>query len=64
MSPKQKRLTKHDRYVLELRNKIKHKYDFIETKIIIIKEWIMGYENVQKMFIDVSLIHTNYGKLF
>ena len=33
MSPKQKRLTKHDRYVLELRNKIKHKYDFISTNV-------------------------------
>ena len=29
MPPKQKRLTKHDRYVFELRNKVKHKYDFI-----------------------------------
>jgi hypothetical protein len=30
---KQKRLTKHDRYVLELRDKVKHKYDFISTNV-------------------------------
>lgn len=33
MSLKQKRLTKHDRYVFELRNKVKHKYDFISTNV-------------------------------
>lgn len=27
------RLTKHDRYILELKNKIKHKYDFVSTNI-------------------------------
>jgi len=37
MSFKQKRkLTKHDRYVLELKNKIKHKYDFISTNVKIL----------------------------
>ena len=33
MSLNQKRLTKHDRYVFELRNKVKHKYDFISTNV-------------------------------
>jgi hypothetical protein len=33
MSLKQKRLTKHDRYVFELRNKVKHKYDFTSTNV-------------------------------
>ena len=27
------KLTKHDKYVLELKNKIKHKYDFISTNV-------------------------------
>jgi len=27
------RLTKHDRYVLELKNKIKHKYDFVSVNV-------------------------------
>lgn len=33
MSLKQKHLTKHDRYVLELKDKVKHKYDFISTNV-------------------------------
>ena len=34
MAFKQKRkLTKHDRYVLELKDKIKHKYDFISVNV-------------------------------
>ncbi len=35
MAFKQKhhKLTKHDRYVLELKNKIKHKYDFVSTNV-------------------------------
>ena len=37
MSFKQKRrLTKHDRYVLELKGKIKHKYDFISVNVKIL----------------------------
>lgn len=37
MSFKQKRrLTKHDRYVLELKDKIKHKYDFISVNVKIL----------------------------
>ncbi len=28
-----KRLTKHDRYVHELRNRVKHQYDFISTNV-------------------------------
>jgi len=32
MAFKQK-LSKHDRYVLELKDKIKHKYDFISMKV-------------------------------
>jgi len=30
---KKQKLTKHDRYVLELRDKIKHKYDFISVNV-------------------------------
>jgi len=34
MTFKQKgRLTKHDRYVLELKDKIKHKYDFVSVNV-------------------------------
>ena len=34
MSFKQKhKVTKHDKYVLELKDKIKHKYDFISTNV-------------------------------
>ncbi len=34
MALKQRRkLTKHDRYVLELKDKIKHKYDFISVNV-------------------------------
>ncbi len=34
MAFKQKRkLTKHDRYVLELKDKIKHKYDFVSVNV-------------------------------
>jgi len=33
MSLKQKHLTKHDRYVLELKDKVKYKYDFISTNV-------------------------------
>ena len=35
MAFKQKRcrVSKHDRYVFELRDKIKHKYDFISTNV-------------------------------
>ena len=29
----QSKLTKHDRYVLELRDKIKHKYDFVSVNV-------------------------------
>ena len=37
MSFKQKyRLTKHDRYVLELKDKIKYKYDFISVNVKIL----------------------------
>jgi len=28
-----RKLTKHDRYVLELRDKIKHKYDFVSINV-------------------------------
>ncbi|MBL7056084.1 hypothetical protein ISS07_04185 [Candidatus Woesearchaeota archaeon] len=31
--PSRKKLTKHDKYVLELKDKIKHKYDFISTNV-------------------------------
>ncbi len=30
---KQHKLTKHDRYVLELKDKIKHKYDFVTVNV-------------------------------
>lgn len=30
---KQRHLTKHDRYVLELKDKIKHKYDFVSVNV-------------------------------
>lgn len=30
---KQGKVSKHDRYVFELRDKIKHKYDFISTNV-------------------------------
>ncbi|MDP7244659.1 MAG: hypothetical protein QF568_04890 [Flavobacteriales bacterium] len=33
MAFKQRHLTKHDRYVLELRDKIKHKYDFVTVNV-------------------------------
>ena|SRR3989338_1340617 len=33
MSLKQKHLTKHDRYVLELKDRIKDKYDFISINV-------------------------------
>ena len=33
MALKQKHLSKHDRYVLELKNKIKHKYDFVSVNV-------------------------------
>jgi predicted RecB family endonuclease len=34
MALKQKhKITKHDRYVLDLKDKIKHKYDFISTNV-------------------------------
>jgi|TARA_Y100000310_G_scaffold91835_2_gene89363 predicted RecB family endonuclease len=33
MALKQRHLTKHDRYVLELRDKIKHKYDFVTVNV-------------------------------
>ena len=33
MALKQKHLSKHDRYVLELKDKIKHKYDFISVNV-------------------------------
>ena len=33
MALKQKHLTKHDRYVLELRDKIRHKYDFVSLNV-------------------------------
>jgi predicted RecB family endonuclease len=33
MSYQQKHLTKHDRYVLDLKDKIKHKYDFVSTNV-------------------------------
>src|SRR3989338_8946898 len=33
MSLKQKHLTKHDRYVLELKDRIKDKYDFIYINV-------------------------------
>jgi len=33
LKPKHKRLSKHDRYVLELKNKIKHKYDFVSVNV-------------------------------
>jgi predicted RecB family endonuclease len=30
---KQRHLTKHDKYVLDLKNKIKHKYDFVSVNV-------------------------------
>ena len=33
MALKQKHLTKHDKYVLDLKNKIKHKYDFVSVNV-------------------------------
>ena len=34
MAPKQMRkLSKHDKYVLELKDKIKHKYDFVSVNV-------------------------------
>lgn len=37
MAFKQKgKLTKHDRYVLELKDKIKHKYDFVSVNVKVI----------------------------
>src|SRR3989344_8669327 len=33
MALKQKHLSKHDRYVLELKDKIKHKYDFVSVNV-------------------------------
>ena len=33
MALNQKRLSKHDRYVLELKDKIKHKYDFVSVNV-------------------------------
>lgn len=33
MALKQKHLSKHDMYVLELKDKIKHKYDFISVNV-------------------------------
>ena len=33
MALKQKHLTKHDEYVLKLRDKIKHKYDFVSINV-------------------------------
>ena len=39
MAFKQKRkLTKHDRYVLELKDKIKHKYDFVSTNVKVVSK--------------------------
>lgn len=37
MTFKQKgKLTKHDRYVLELKDKIKHKYDFVSVNVKVV----------------------------
>ena len=33
MALKQRHLTKHDEYVLKLRDKIKHKYDFVSVNV-------------------------------
>ena len=30
---RQNRLSKHDKYVLDLKNKIKHKYDFVSVNV-------------------------------
>jgi len=39
MALKQKgRLTKHDRYVLELRDRIKHKYDFVSINVKVVSK--------------------------
>ena len=40
---KHSKLTKHDRYVLELKDKIKHKYDFISINVkVVCKKSILG----------------------
>lgn len=33
LKPKPQKISKHDRYVLDLRDKVKHKYDFISTNV-------------------------------
>ncbi len=33
LKQKNQRISKHDKYVLELRDKVKHKYDFISTNV-------------------------------
>ena len=33
LKQKHQKISKHDRYVLELRDKVKHKYDFVSTNI-------------------------------
>lgn len=39
MALKQKRkLSKHDRYVLELKDKIKHKYDFVSVNVKVVSK--------------------------